>query len=201
MNTNAYRLSFWMIAFILKNDLIHILRRETAPGFDSEHMLCDSALLLDTKSCPVLDAVYLETLRMTTVSNSVREIEEDISIGGYRLRRGNIIMCPSIITQRAEEIWGPDPSTFDHTRFLKNPKIKNYAGYRPYGGGNTLCPGRFQARAEVLAMVMSFFQMYNVESLGPAWVPTVNTFKPRIGTRDPICAHLFKVKVSPRTEK
>ena len=34
----------------------------------------------------------------------------------------------------------------DPDRFEKNPKLSSSKSYRPFGGGNTLCPGRHVAK-------------------------------------------------------
>jgi len=50
----------------------------------------------------------------------------------------------------------------DPLRFETNPKLINSKSYRPFGGGHTLCPGRFFARRSIsfaVALLISRFDM------------------------------------------
>jgi len=50
----------------------------------------------------------------------------------------------------------------DPDRFLKDPKLYSNQPYRPFGGGHSLCPGRFFAKrsiAYVVAAMLTRFDM------------------------------------------
>jgi cytochrome P450 len=61
-----------------------------------------------------------------------------------------------------EDTWGPGPESLSATRFLENPKLSKSISYRPWGGGHTLCPGRFLARKSANAFVAILLSRYDV---------------------------------------
>jgi cytochrome P450 len=52
-----------------------------------------------------------------------------------------------------EDVYGANVTTFDPDRFAKNPTLKRSSCFKFFGGGSTLCPGRFAARQETVAFV------------------------------------------------
>jgi hypothetical protein len=60
------------------------------------------------------------------------------------------------------DIWGSNPERLDPDRFVKNTKLSKILSYRPWGGGHTLCPGRFFARRSANAFVAILLTKYNV---------------------------------------
>jgi oxysterol 7-alpha-hydroxylase len=58
----------------------------------------------------------------------------------------------------------PEPTKFIFDRFL-NKKVDTVAGYMPFGGGKSICPGRFFARFEIktcVAMILRYME-YKLE--------------------------------------
>ena len=120
--------------------LIEIIRAETEGAFDecgraSFHYL--------NESCPQLGAIWDETIRMTAYSASVRHITADTTISGKTLRKNDRVMIPYRQLHFNEEIFGKNIHQFDHERFLKNKTLQKSPSWRPFGGGITMCPGRY----------------------------------------------------------
>lgn len=153
--------------------------------------------LIESK-CPLLLSAYRELLRLRTQSSSSRWIVKDTLIADqYLLKKDSVLMVPGALIH-ADPIWGPDRGEYNPRRFLKNnPTIsaststststafpsttstkksdqdksaKVHPGaYRAWGGGQTLCPGRFFATTEItaaVAMVVARFEIEPVDANG-----------------------------------
>lgn len=60
------------------------------------------------------------------------------------------------------DVWGPNPEAFDANRFVGNSKTSKSLSYRPWSGGNTICPGRLFARRSANAFVAILLTKYHV---------------------------------------
>ncbi|CAK1366090.1 unnamed protein product [Cercospora beticola] len=127
---------------------------------------------------PLLQSIWIETLRLYSDLLVVRSLPEDIVIPldedgklQVQLRKGDNIFAPSWIPQH-DDSWSAEVpwDVFDANRFLvKDPKTgtasfvfsKPGGKFFPFGGGKTICPGRIFAKQEALgalAMVLSRFE-------------------------------------------
>ncbi|KAK0616095.1 putative cytochrome p450 [Bombardia bombarda] len=169
INTNTRKTAFWMLTYILHNPhYIPLLRAETAAAFSSSLSLTNPAHLHD--SCPLLEAVWFETLRLASNAASVRRVAADTRIGNNNnnnnnnktilLRKGNRLMIPYRLLHFDEAVYGPDVHAFCPERFLgkENEGLTRGASWRPFGGGKTMCSGRHVAKRATLmflAMVVT----------------------------------------------
>lgn len=81
-----YKSAFWLIAHLVYNPSdLEIVRTEVLPAIKGDQI--DHHHL--TKNCPILDSLMSEVLRITTSTPIVRDVMEDICIGGTTLRKGN----------------------------------------------------------------------------------------------------------------
>ncbi|KAL8851305.1 MAG: hypothetical protein Q9221_003750 [Calogaya cf. arnoldii] len=160
INTNTRKASFWMLAYLIKDpQLLQQIRHETEPAFKAGGLSVD--YLKD--SCPILDGVWNETLRHSAFSASVRHITEDTIIGGKTLRKGNRLMIPYRQLHFDKGVFGEDAHSFDPARFEKNPKLLRSASWRPFGGGITMCPGRYVAKESVAIFIAIALRRFNFE--------------------------------------
>jgi cytochrome P450 len=60
------------------------------------------------------------------------------------------------------DIWGTNPESLHPNRFVENSKLNKSLSYRPWGGGHTLCPGRFLARRSAIAFVAILLSKYDI---------------------------------------
>lgn len=117
-------------------------------------------------SCPLLGSTVKETLRMYSTSLSARYTTEDTLLDGqYLLKAGSFVQIPAAVVHKDRQVWGPNASNFDPSRFqsgtgLGNPEIPR-AAFRPFGGGSTLCPGRSLAMIEILAFLSMFILQFD----------------------------------------
>ena len=157
---------------------------------------------LTPTNTPLLHSTYRELLRHRTQSSSSRCLTQDTLLANrYLLKKDSILLIPGALIH-TDPIWGPDRTSFNARRFLKkdptaspSPSSPNSntesesqrrdqahsepsaskihpGAYRAWGGGQTLCPGRFFATAEItsaVAMVVMRFEMVPVKGNGE-WV-------------------------------
>ncbi|CZT21397.1 uncharacterized protein RCC_07260 [Ramularia collo-cygni] len=141
-------------------------------------------------SSPLLQSIFIETLRLNSDVLVTRNLTEDILLpldeDGKRhvaFRKGDNVFAPSWLEHRdPDATWGSSkvaPDVFDADRFIvKDPKtgeesfsMARTAGrFFPFGGGKTICPGRNFAKQEAiggLATVLLRFEFevkYNVDA-------------------------------------
>lgn len=73
INGNTRKAPFWILSYVLFNaDLIAIIRAETAPAIDETSKSINLAHLLSTETCPQLNSIWEETVRLTAFAASVR---------------------------------------------------------------------------------------------------------------------------------
>lgn len=161
-----------------RKDLLARLRDEVAPAFatgDSITTLEQVQHLLT--SCPLLRAFYDETLRLHSSSSSNRVVVEETSVGGYTLKVGHAIILPSYAQHHLPEFFGEAPGRFDPERFI-NPVLEKGAPadakmVRAFGGGVSLCPGRFFASNEVLSYAAGVLWRFDITFKGEGMVSIV----------------------------
>ncbi|KAM7187067.1 cholesterol 7-alpha-monooxygenase [Naviculisporaceae sp. PSN 640] len=151
-------------------------------------------------ACPILLSTFMETLRYRTLNPGPRQILEDVEIGGYLLKKGNMLMIPGPVQHTDKEAWGDDANVFDHLRFTSmRPKRPNRVAFRAFGGGHVLCPGRHFATTEIMslaALLVLQFDMVPAEN-GGKWVePSCNGTPVQAGF--PIPDVDFPVMLHPR---
>ena len=111
----------------------------------------DEKLLQNLDKLVYLDAVVKEALRLTPVlPNLVRVVNEDYTLGEYRLPKGAIIAPCIYLTHRDPEYWD-EPDTFMPERFL-NTTEKPFT-YFPFGHGIRRCIGAAFAQYEMKIII------------------------------------------------
>jgi cytochrome P450 len=119
----------------------------------------------DLKQLPLLYSSVCESLRLCSESLTIRLVHRDceLALAGGRtiaLRAGDrVALCPQVV-HRDPEVF-PDPEQFRFDRFLADGRPRQFfkRGQRvpiplmPYGGGVSMCPGRFLANNEVMLFV------------------------------------------------
>lgn len=170
---------FWLLNYVLHApSLIEVIRNETKPAFAKDGKINLEYL---HRKCPQLDAIWNETIRMTAYSASVRFLTEDTIIGGKILRKGNRLMIPYRQLHFDQDTFGETAESFDHERFLKNKRLAHNSNWRPFGGGKTMCPGRFVAKRSVLLFVAMLVQRFDIEMDGYQSMPAADEGKPVLG--------------------
>lgn len=145
--------------------------------------------------------MWNETIRMSAYSASVRFITEDTIIGGKVLRKGNRLMIPYRQLHFDQGIFGSTAESFDHERFLKNVNLTQSNNWRPFGGGNTMCPGRYVAKRSVLLFIAMLLQRFDIEMDGYQPIPAAEEGKPVLGIMSIKENEDLRVRLTPRKVK
>jgi cytochrome P450 len=184
-----------MLAYILREPgLIDVVREETKPAF--QHLQVDFQYLND--DCPKLAALWNETIRMTSYSASVRYVTEDTFIGGKLLRKGNRLMIPYRQLHFDERIFGDTANTFEADRFIKKKNLTRSDSWRPFGGGLTMCPGRYIAKQAVIMFVAMVLHRFDIELADEQQsFPEPELGKPVLGIMSNKSRQDLKVRLSP----
>ncbi|ESZ95414.1 putative cytochrome p450 [Sclerotinia borealis F-4128] len=196
INGNTRKAPFWMLSYILyQPDLIEIIRKETNPAFSENGV--DVAYL--SKSCHILNSLWDETIRITASAASVRFLTKDIEIGNKILRKGNRIMMPQRQLHFDPKTFGADAMEFDAERFTKNPGLRRHPSLRPFGGGTSLCPGRFLAKQTTLTFIAMALNRFDIVLDPPSQpFPVPDEGKPTLALVDFVEGYDLKVKLHPR---
>ena len=137
-----------MIAHILFTPgLAKSIREEIQPAFNADGSFDSNHTY---NSCPRLDSLWLETLRVSATSTTVRNITSNTTVGDKLLQKGTKLFISARQLHFSRFDFGDKVSEFDPNRFIENPSLYRSPAFRPFGGGVTQCPGRFLAKHMVL---------------------------------------------------
>ncbi|KAF1948958.1 cytochrome P450, partial [Byssothecium circinans] len=193
INSNAWKATFWLVARVINDPALKA-------SVEKEVFSLTPAISIDgvqksLENAPVLAAAYHEVLRTVTSSISAREVVRECTVGNHQLQPGTRVIIPSRQTLIDEQIFGVEPKSFDHSRFLRNPALVKNASFRPFGGGVSYCPGRFMARKEALAVTVLILARFQIEIAPGQYFPRSNTTKPCLGVMDVLEGEDFVVTV------
>lgn len=74
-----------------------------------------------------------------------------------------VLQVPYRLLHHDHSVWGADPSVMQAGRFAEQPKLQSSKSFRPFGGGNTLCPGRFLAKCSIKYAIAAVLTRFEVE--------------------------------------
>ncbi|KAG5290259.1 cytochrome p450, conidia-enriched transcript [Histoplasma ohiense] len=171
INDNAIPTTIWMLLEILKSPGLHKqiyeeVQTSVVPDQNGNGRNClDLSKLL---TLPLLNSLYSECLRYHLSAQLARHLKNDIEIDGYLLKKGNLVVAPTLTAHREPEVWfRPNhlPSEVWPERFLHVRNIKP-SNYFPYGMGAISCPGRVYAKTVILTSVATMLLTFDFEVLG-----------------------------------
>jgi cytochrome P450 len=112
---------------------------------------------------------------------STREVTKDTIISGWKFKQGSTVMIPHRMNHQDPKIYGERVDEFVPDRFL-NDFIKtdssngraadgtsvgkiaaSIKSMKPFGGGVTLCPGRYFAINEIVAFVATALRRFDLQ--------------------------------------
>jgi hypothetical protein len=176
--TNTIPSAFWVLWHIISDaTALEECRNEL-------YRLCkiqDGTVTIDITEvkllCPILLSTLQEVLRLHGTGTSVRIVQEDHLLDGkYLLKKGGTLMIPGPVQHSASSIYGESVKEFEHKRFIRTTGRRlNSIGFRGFGGGSTLCPGRHFASTEIIAFVALMVLRFNIKPKSGVWVrPTTH---------------------------
>ncbi len=115
----------------------------------------------DILSRPYLDAVVREVLRLRPIFPvTTRTLRQPISIPGYELAPGTVIVPCIYLAQRRAETF-PDPHSFRPERFLGLDPVP--FEWMPFGGGVRRCVGSFSVQLQMKVLLASIVARVQLE--------------------------------------
>lgn len=197
VSTNTRKAAFWLLYHLLSNpSLIPLIREECAPAFSKGALVNIDHL---HNNCPTLEHAWLETLRLSSNSASARVLTRDTVIGGRLMRKGNKILVPYRLLHFNESVFGEEIQDFRPQRFEgRAGRLTRGPGWRPFGGGKTMCPGHFIAKRETMLFVAMVLQRFDVEMAGAPTVLEPDLGKPVLGLADCEEGQEFMMRMTPR---
>jgi cytochrome P450 len=117
----------------------------------------------DLPKLPYTEMVIREAVRLYPPAPGIaREPIEDVSIGGYDVPKGSLVILNTYALQRDGRFF-IDPERFDPERFAPGweERIPRYA-YLPFGGGPRVCIGNAFAMMEARLIVATVAQCYQL---------------------------------------
>lgn len=144
-------------------------------------------------------------MRLTGVAASVRTVTADTVIGGRTLRAGNRLIIPYRQLHLEQRIFGEDNLTFRPSRFQNNGKSSKTGErvrmehFRPFGGGSTICPGRFITKRVVVLFVALILRRFDISMAGGHQpMPTAEEWRPVLGVIDVKPGDDMRIRLTPR---
>lgn len=195
-NANHHKICFWFVAHIVYDSaLLDIIRKEITPAIRNGKV--DIQYLIE--QCPVFDAAFNETLRLTTGANSARTVDAATNIGHQTLYPSAKLLIPYRQLHYDEEFFGPNVNTFNPLRFLDNKDLHKSPYFKPFGGGLTYCSGRFLARREVMGLAAVILTQYelNIDNKEKGF-PRLDLNKPNVGVMDSVGGDDVLLEIRPR---
>ncbi|KAK8018122.1 cytochrome p450 protein [Apiospora marii] len=128
----------------------------------------------DGFDCPMLSVVYQECLRLGSENSSTRLVKEDTLLADtWFLAEGSVLQIAGSVMHADASLWGDNVAGFHPERFLQtdagsNSSEKSTAkqnGFRAFGGGKTLCPGRYFAMNQIQAFVIMVVLQFDLQPL------------------------------------
>lgn len=183
-NANSAKITFWLFLYVIDNpSVLHSLREELATAVSVMQINVKHLL----ENCPLMDAVFNETLRLATGAISARNVDATTMVAGKTLVAGAKIIIPYRQLHYDEAVFGPAVRTFNPARFLDNKDLRNSPSFKPFGGGTTYCSGRFIAKRQIVALVAVIITRYDVELEDKEkGIPLLDLTKPTLGVMDPL---------------
>ena len=190
-----HKVTFWILAYLSHDaKLLALIRQETSQSIEKGVLNIPSLL----ERSPQLESVYLEVLRLKMASSLMRSVTEPTVVGGKLLEKGKNVLVPYRQLHYAPDVWGSDASTFKPERFLNNKNLSRHPSYRPFGGGQHLCPGRFVAKQTVFAFIALTLSRYDIQLDESYAFPRADERKPGLGCLGPLKGDQVRLTLRPR---
>ncbi|XP_078156694.1 cytochrome P450 81Q32-like [Carex rostrata] len=152
----------WAMANLLNNP--YILKKavsEIDTHVGNERLIEES----DMTNLPYLQHILNETLRIYPSGPLLvpHESSKEVTIGGYEIPPGTMLLVNVYHIQRSPEIWD-EPTKFKPERFEKGNADKKWM--IPFGMGRRRCPGEALAMRKMFMILGTMIQCFDWERVG-----------------------------------
>ncbi|KAK6957327.1 hypothetical protein Daesc_000110 [Daldinia eschscholtzii] len=202
LHSNVIPICGWVMFELLQNPELYLAVKEEISEAEITNQA--SKVYFDHQkltSLPLLQSVFTEVMRLHVSVLITRTSTENITIAGYTLPKGSIVQAPTEVAHLDESTWGKPghpASEFWGYRHVKEIETTDETGnvvnkleffmsgktgsFFPYGGGISICAGRFIANAEVLLAVSMLISRFDIEFV--EWVKLDGSFSERAAIDD-----------------
>ncbi|KAJ1693389.1 hypothetical protein LUZ63_010087 [Rhynchospora breviuscula] len=152
----------WAMALLLNNpDILQKGRAKIDAQVGNQRLIQES----DLNDLPYLHCIISETLRLYPAGPLLlpHESREEISLRGYDIPKGTMLLVNVYQIQRDPEIW-EEPMKFKPERFEDGRS--NGKWMAPFGMGRRKCPGEALAMRQMGLVLGSLIQCFDWERLG-----------------------------------
>ncbi|KAL2426772.1 Cytochrome P450 monooxygenase calL [Exophiala dermatitidis] len=177
LQANAIPSTCWLLAHLLSPDTPHDVLDRIQEEFKHAQTPTGDIDVSKLASQPLLQSALHETLRHYVDSLVTRQLQTDMVVDGYLLKKGDLIMAPSSLSQHDPTFWerdnnAPPADSWYAERFLRRDDEtgKEYFStswasgkFFPFGGGSHVCPGRVFAKQEMLGALATLFQRFDIK--------------------------------------
>ncbi|KAJ3690429.1 hypothetical protein LUZ61_019593 [Rhynchospora tenuis] len=152
----------WVMALLLNNpDVLQKARAEIDAQVGNQRLIQES----DLNHLPYLHCIISETLRLYPAGPLLvpHESREEISLGGYEIPKGTMLLVNIYQIQRDPQIW-EEPIKFRPERFEDGRS--NGKWMAPFGMGRRRCPGEALATREIGVVLGALIQCFDWQRIG-----------------------------------
>ncbi|KAJ3775023.1 cytochrome P450 [Lentinula raphanica] len=183
--SNTSLAAFWLLMHIISNpNLMFDIQNESS---DFIHQPLPKSQTVEQSS--LFSSVFNEMLRHYSTAISYRGVMDNTSIAGYTFRKGAMVICPGRLQHLDPDIWGPDVDDFVPDRFVRSSTEGAIQGnpnwLKPFGGGVSLCPGRFFATSSIMNFVASLLNQFEIHIQPGQKIPKLDISASNIGVGIP----------------
>lgn len=176
IHSNMVQVTIWSILNLTNNPQIYdriardVRRAVERKASDFHSLLTADPSVLDDPDFAPLDSVVKETLRLSILPSTVRQVLHDTTIIGgngkeYRIYKGEGVLV-DVRGMHLDSDYFPDPESFKADRFMN---IKGYGEHNgmktlvPWGGGMYMCKGRTFAQHMIKMFLIMCFHLYDID--------------------------------------
>ncbi|KAJ4777282.1 Cytochrome P450 [Rhynchospora pubera] len=152
----------WVMTLLLNNpDVLQKARAEIDAQVGNQRMIEES----DLNHLPYFHCIISESLRLYPAAPLLvpHESCEEISLGGYEIPKGTMLLVNVYQIQRDPEIW-EEPMKFMPERFEDGRS--NGKWMAPFGMGRRKCPGEALAMREMGVVLGALIQCFDWQRIG-----------------------------------
>ena len=170
---NTTPTAFWTIYHIFSDaSVVDEVRAAVMPFLTTKLKNGSVAYDIDIsqiRDVPILKSVLSEAMRHYASGTGTRIVVEDTMLDNrYLLKKDSFVFLPNRSYHFSSSAWGSTVEGFDARRFMKSKTPRG--SFRAFGGGANLCPGRFFAMSEILAMAAMLALRYDIKPVAGTWV-------------------------------
>ncbi|THH08553.1 hypothetical protein EW145_g2619 [Phellinidium pouzarii] len=175
INSNVMQVTNDALAYLLSDPAIYHrictdVRAAISEKYkDFESFLAADPNAIDIEEFAILDSVILETLRITSLATSFREVLSDTYLSGengkvYFVQKGEYILT-DVRGMHFDATSFPQPEKFIADRFMNGQasiKTRDFKNLRPFGGGSSMCKGREFAQYIIKMFLLQTIYLFDI---------------------------------------